>query len=234
MARINDVLATIEKLSDVKKALILQKFFKTGKGEYAEGDIFLGIPVPVQRKVAKEYVDLSLFEIEKLLQSSIHEHRLVALLILVSQYERGDFEQKRHLFSFYLEHTSSINNWDLVDLTAPKIVGDFLLHQTREVLYQMVRSRRLWDRRIAVLATFTFIREHQFEDSFWLCEGLLADSHDLIHKACGWMLREIGKRDEKVLELFLKKHARVMPRIMLRYAIERMSEKKRKEWFGKK
>lgn len=219
----------IKKAANPEKAKLLSGFFKTGIGEYGEGDEFLGIMVPIQRQLVKKYKHLELIEIEQLLKSKYHEERLIALLLLVHQYEKFP-EKREEIYKFYLSNTRYINNWDLVDLTAPRIVGMHLLNKDKSILYKLVNSDNLWERRIAVLATFWFIREKQFEDSLKLSELLLKDKHDLMHKAVGWMLREIGKRDVKVLEAFLKKHYKIMPRTMLRYSIEKFPEEKRKAY----
>jgi 3-methyladenine DNA glycosylase AlkD len=215
-------------LRNSEKEKILSSFFKTGKGQYGEGDIFLGIPVPEQRRVAKRYVNLSLNDLQKLLADKIHEYRLTALIILVSKYNKSDQNGKSEIFNFYLNNTKTIDNWDLVDLSAPKIVGDYLFDRDKDVLYKLVKSVNLWERRIAILSTFTFIRRNEFEDALSISKLLLRDKHDLIHKAVGWMLREIGKRDQKIEEQFLKKYCYEMPRTMLRYAIEKFEENKRK------
>ncbi|MDP3987762.1 MAG: DNA alkylation repair protein [Candidatus Levybacteria bacterium] len=225
----------LQKLSDPKKAKILSRFFKTGKGQYGEGDIFLGIPVPNQRRVAKRYVNLPLNELEKLLNSKIHEHRLTALLILVDKYKKTRLDSARQeIFDFYLKNTKNINNWDLVDLSAPNIVGNFLLNSNRNVLYKLANSKNLWEKRIAVLATYAFIKNNQFEDTLKISQILLKDKHDLMHKAVGWMLREVGKRNQEIEEEFLKKYYKQMPRAMLRYAIEKFSEEKRRFYLKKK
>ena len=224
------VQADLQQLADPQQAEILQRFFKTGKGQYGERDIFLGIKVPEQRKVAKKHPDLSLKEIQRLLSSRIHEHRLTALFILIAQYQKAGPRKKKIIFDFYLKNTKNINNWDLVDLSAPSIVGDYLLDKDRKVLYRLAESSLLWERRISVLATFSFIKNDQFDDCLKIAEILLKDEHDLIHKAVGWMLRETGKRDQAVEEEFLKEYGRVMPRTMLRYAIEKFEEKKRKAY----
>ncbi len=221
----------IKKLANPEKAKLLQRFFKTGKGEYGEGDIFLGVMVPEQRKVAKKYEDMNLNEVQKLLLSKIHEHRLIALLILVSKYQKSD--NKKEIFEFYLKNTRKINNWDLVDLSAPKIVGDYLLDKPKDILYKLVKSGNLWERRISMLATFAFIDENEFDDALKISKLLLNDKQDLIHKAVGWGLREIGKKNQAVEENFLKKHHKTMPRTMLRYAIERFDERKRKFYLTK-
>lgn len=216
------------KLKNPAKAKILSKFFKTGKGEYGEGDIFLGITVPEQRQVAKKYSDLKLEELQKLLSSRIHEHRLTSLLILVNKYQKSAEIERRKIFSFYLKNSRNINNWDLVDLSADKILGTYLLERDRSILYQLAKSTNLWKRRIAIISTFAFIKNNQFKDTLKISRLLLKDNHDLIHKAVGWMLREVGKRNQKQEEEFLMKYYQKMPRTMLRYAIEKFKEKKRK------
>jgi len=215
-------------LAHPEKAKILSGFFKTGKGEYGEGDIFLGIPVPEQRKIAKKYSDLPLKDIRKLLSSEIHEYRLVALFILIRQYGKGNKAEKKEISDFYLANIRHINNWDLVDLSAPNIMGDYLLDKDRAILYKLATSDNLWEKRIAIMATFTFVRNNQFEDTFRVAEIFLYDKHDLIHKAVGWMLREIGKRNQAKEEEFLEKYCSEMPRTMLRYAVERFDEQKKR------
>lgn len=214
--------------SDAKKAKFFQRFFKTGKGEYGEGDVFLGLTVPQVRSIALQYKTIALSNIEKLLKSKIHEERLTAFLILVYQFQKGDDASKHAIFNFYLNHTKWINNWDLVDLTAPKIVGSFLLHKPKKKLYTLAKSKSLWERRIAILATFTCIQNNTFDDTLRIATLMLNDPHDLIHKAVGWMLREIGKRSIIIEEQFLNQYYKQMPRTMLRYAIEKFPEKKRK------
>lgn len=227
--------AELKKLKNPQKIPIYQNFFKTGKGEYGEGDVFYGITVPEQRKVAKKYKDLSLSDIAKLLKSKIHEERMTSLYILVAQYEKGDEERKKEIYDFYLKNLSGINNWDLVDVSAHKIVGAYLyVHpKDKKILYKLVKSKNLWERRISIISCFAFIKYKDFEDALKLSDMLVNDKHDLIHKAVGWVLREIGKIDQKVEEKFLKKHYKTMPRTMLRYAIERFDEKKRKFYMGK-
>ncbi len=206
------------------KAEILARFFKTGKGDYGEGDIFIGVMVPEIRKVAQKYKNIELNELSKIISSKIHEERLCAALICT--YRKLD----REVVDFYLRNTEFLNNWDIVDLTAPKILGLWMASRTneRKILYKFAKSKSLWERRIAILSTFTFIRENDFKDTLAISEILLNDNHDLIHKAVGWMLRELGKRDQEIEETFLKKHYKKMPRTMLRYAIERFEETKRK------
>jgi 3-methyladenine DNA glycosylase AlkD len=228
MSKVEIIKGDLENLANPSKKEILQRFFKTGKGGYAEGDIFLGIVVPVQRQIAKKYYGIDLSEIEDLLNSKIHEHRLTALFILVDKFKKADQKEKKKIFYLYLKNTRHINNWDLVDLSAPNIVGNFLLDKDRSLIYKLARSANLWERRISVLATFEFIRNGEFEDIFKISEILINDKHDLIHKAVGWMLREVGKRiSEETEETFLKKYYKQMPRTMLRYAIERFDERKR-------
>jgi len=227
----------IEKHKNQEKAKLLQGFFKTGKGEYGEGDIFYGIVVPEQRKIALQFLDLSFKDLQTLLNSKIHEKRLIALLILVKQFELAnkikDEKKQKEIFEFYLENTRNINNWDLVDLSAPRICGIYLLDKDKTILYKLARSNSLWEKRISILSTFWFIKESRFEDAIKLAEILLYDKHDLMHKAVGWMLREIGKKDKKVLVSFLDKYYKIMPRTMLRYSIEKFSEKERRFYMNK-
>jgi 3-methyladenine DNA glycosylase AlkD len=231
--KLNEIL---EKEKNPAKAKILQKFFKTGPKEYGEGDIFLGITVPVQRKIAKEFENLSLKDIQELLNSNIHEKRFIALLILIKQYNKHEKEKnenlKKEIFEFYLKNTKNINNWDLVDISAPNIVGNYLLGKDKARLYNLARSENLWERRISVISTFSFIKNNEFNDGLKISEILLSDKQDLIHKAVGWMLREIGKKNSLILENFLKKHYRNMPRTMLRYAIEKFFFEKRKMYLN--
>ena len=215
-----------------KKAKLLAGFFKTGKGEYGKGDVFLGITVPETREVAKRYRNLSLADIAKLIRSGIHEERLLALLILVHKFEEGDDSCRNKIFNFYLKNTKYINNWDLVDLTAPKIVGAYLMNRPRGMLYKLAGSKSLWERRIAILATCAFIKVGEFQDALAISRVLLNDPHGLIHKAVGWMLREVGKRSQTAEKQFLKKYYKTMPRTMLRYAIERFPERLRKAYLA--
>jgi len=224
---LQEIKEDLQSYASPEKAKILQRFFKTGKGEYGEGDVFLGLKVPETRKIAEKYKELSLLDIQKLLDSKIHEHRLVGLLILVDKYEKSN---NKEIVDFYLANTKNINNWDLVDLTAHKILGHYLLDKDRTLLYNLARSNDLWEKRISIISTFYFIKNNDFKDALKISEILLNDKHDLIHKAVGWMLREIGKRDQKAEEKFLKKYYKKMPRTMLRYAIEKFDEKKRKAY----
>lgn len=221
-------------LSDSERAKNLSRFFKTGKGQYAEGDLFLGIPVPEQRKVAKKYIDLTLKDLQELLNSKIHEHRFTALVILISKYQKAEEYAQENIFNFYLKNTKNINNWDLVDTSAPKIIGNYLVNKDRSILYKLAKSASLWERRISILSTFKFIENNNFEDALKISELLLRDKHDLIHKAVGWALREIGKRDQNAEESFLDKFCLQMPRTMLRYAIEKFDDKKRKFYLSRK
>ena len=225
---VSDLNNELGKASDAKRAKNLAWFFKTGKGEYGEGDRFCGIAVPALRKIASRYRDLKLSDIKKLLGSAIHEHRLVALLILVDQYKRADALARERIFDFYLANTRYINNWDLVDTSARDIVGEHLVARPRAILYKLVKSPSLWERRIAIIATHAFIRRGDLRHTFRISELLLGDQHDLIHKAIGWMLREAGKQSESQLVLFLKTHYSDISRTTLRYAIERMPETVRK------
>jgi len=222
------IIDTLRELGDSDIAAHSQRFFKTGKGEYGEGDIFLGIRIPVIRKCVKEYCEISLEDTLELLKSPYHEARLLALLILVAQYSSAkNTAGQNAVYQAYLEHTQFINNWDLVDTSAAQIVGAHLFSRNRKPLYQLARSKSLWERRISIIATFYFIRRNDFQDTLALAELLLHDKEDLIHKAVGWMLREVGNRDRDTEEGFLKKYYTSMPRTMLRYAIEKLPEKDR-------
>ena len=225
-----DLQARLRCLASPRDAAFLARFFKTGPGQYGEGDVFIGVRVPVIRKVAGQFHDLALPEIECLLHSEIHEDRLAALVILVLRAAKADAETRKLAYNFYLANTRYINNWDLVDLSAPQLVGVYLADRSRKSLYRLAKSSWLWDRRISILATFHFIRQGDFGDTLKIAEVLLADQQDLIHKAVGWMLREVGKRDLPALEDFLGRRCNSMPRTMLRYAIERLPEKKRRAY----
>ena len=223
---IDELKKDLEKLSNKKKAKILSGFFKTGKGDYGEGDIFLGVVVPEQRKIASKYNNLEFKDMQELLSSKIHEHRLTSLIILNNKYKKAS--DRKEIVEFYLKNTKNINNWDLVDISAPKILGDYFFDRDKKRLYDLAKSNNLWEKRIAVLSTFWFIKNNKFDDSLKIAEILLYDKHDLIHKAVGWMLREIGKRDSEVEEKFLNKYYKKMPRTMLRYAIEKFDDSKRR------
>jgi len=220
----------IRALSNPRDAGFLQRFFKTGPGEYGEGDRFLGIRVPVTRRLIREYQGPAIPAARLLLTSRYHEERLLALLLLVRAYPRATPEAQAEIYRFYLANTRYINNWDMVDCSAPQIVGRHLLKRDRRVLNRLARSRNVWERRIAVLATQYFIRSGEFKPTLELAERLLNDSHDLMHKAIGWMLREVGHRDRAVLESFLDRHAARMPRTMLRYSIEKLPPRPRSRY----
>jgi 3-methyladenine DNA glycosylase AlkD len=224
----------LKRAASFKKKKILQSFFKTGPGQYGEGDVFIGVTVPECRKMARACSRISKRDVLELLYSEIHEERLISLLILVEWFKHGTLSQRKKIFDFYLKHAKCVNNWDLVDLSADKIAGAYLLGRSKVPLYRLARSSDLWRRRIGMVSTLHFIRAGQFKDTLALAELLMEDPHDLMHKACGWMLREVGKRDEVVLEGFLKKHCRRMPRTMLRYAIERLSTVKKKKYMSRK
>jgi 3-methyladenine DNA glycosylase AlkD len=234
MTRLNELKRELQALGNPEKAKELSRFFKTGKGEYGEGDEFLGITVPEQRKLAKVYVDLSLLDIENLLQSKMHEHRLTALLILTYQFPKAPVVKQSEIVTFYLQQTKWINNWDLVDVTCRPILGAYLLERDRDILYDLGRSESLWEQRIAIVTTMEFVKHGQFEDTLQMTVILLNNSHDLIHKAVGWALREVGKKDRQTLEAFLDRYGIQMPRTMLRYAIEHFDEPKRKAYLSRK
>ncbi|MBP5993663.1 MAG: DNA alkylation repair protein [Candidatus Moranbacteria bacterium] len=223
----------LKKASDNGKVAVYQRFFKTGPGEYGEGDRFIGVTVPKQRIIAKKYQSLPLYAVAALLASSIHEHRLTGLLILTYRFPRASEGERQEIFDFYLSQTERINNWDLVDATAPTIVGEYLIGRDCSVLKRLAVSDSLWERRIAILSTFAFIRRGRHKECFELAKILMRDQQDLMHKAVGWMLREVGKRcDEELLRGFLDQHAARMPRTMLRYAIERLPEPSRKHYLA--
>ena len=227
--RLTGLKKTVKKSSNQEAAIFLQRFFKTAKGEYAEGDIFAGIKVPVSRKIAKQFKDLSLNDLSKIIKSKIHEERLIALFILVDKMKKPDEKEKEKIYKFYLKNLKYVNNWDLVDLSAEKIIGDYLFDKKKELLFKLAKGN-LWERRISVMSTFNFIKKSDYSTTLKICKLLLNDKEDLIHKATGWMLHEIGKRDLKTEEDFLKLHYKIMPRTMLRYAIEKFPEKKRKAY----
>ncbi len=232
----NKVIKELKKYSNKEKAKVSQWFFKTGPGQYGEGDIFIGVKVPEIRMVAQNFLDINFEDLEKLLYSKIHEHRLTAVLILTYQFKKANEAQKKKIYNFYFKHTKQVNNWDLVDLSAPNIVGGYLLCHSdptngrRIILYKLSKSNNLWEKRISILATFTFLRNNDFEDTLKIAKILLHDDHDLIHKAVGWMLREVGKRNMVVEEKFLKVYYKEMPRTMLRYAIEKFPEDLRQRY----
>src|SRR3989344_1088744 len=234
MPTLKELEKILEEYKNPEKAKVLQGFFKTGKGQYGEGDIFFGIIVPDQRKIAKDFIELSLNDIKILLNSKIHEKRLIALFILIDKYKKSDreknYDKKEQIFNFYIDNLKNVNNWDLVDLSAPNIIGEYLKDYKRDILYFLAKSDNIWKRRVAILSTFYFIKNNDFSDSLKISKMLLQDKHDLIQKVVGWMLREIGKRNLLVEENFLKNNYKKMPRTMLRYSIERFEEDKRKRY----
>jgi len=217
-------------LANPETAAVLQRFFKTGPGEYGAGDIFIGIKVPPLQKLATEFQRAPLTTLKRLLKSKVHEERSLAVLILNRQFDRADEAQRQQIYDFYLAHIAHIHNWDLVDGSAPYLVGPFLFTRDRKPLFVFAKSSSLWERRIAIVSTFYFIRQNDFVDALKISRILLKDEHDLIHKAVGWMLREIAKRDLAAAEAFLKSHYQTMPRTMLRYAIERFPEARRQKY----
>lgn len=224
MSMIENIKKELKRLSDPRQAEVSQRFFKTGKGQYAEGDIFLGIKVPVLRKTAGKYQDLSLPELKQFLCSLIHEYRFFALVLLVNRFLFTHGSDRKKIVDFYMDNKNYVNNWDLVDMSAPAILGEYLMERDKEILYRLAVSKSLWDRRIAVISTFYFIKNNYYQETLNIAEILLKDREDLIHKAVGWMLREVGKRDINTEEKFLQHNYPDMPRTMLRYAIEKFPE----------
>ena len=232
---IRQIRTALETEADPAKAAFFPRFFKAGKGEYAEGDVFLGVTVPQQRLIAKRFKDAPLPVIETMLADPVHEMRLTALLILGLQFAKGTPDARRTIVDFYLRHLDGVNNWDLVDGSAPYILGAYLVtKKDRSVLYRLARSGKLWRERVAMVATWGLIRTGDIEDAIRIAEILVHHKHDLIHKAVGWMLREVGKKDEAVLHAFLDKHAATMPRTALRYAIERLPKTQKKRYMDRK
>lgn len=237
MITAQDVENALTKLGSKEKAKTSSWFFKTGKGHYGEGDIFLGVTVPEQRMVTKQFCSITEAEIKKLLKSPLHECRLTALIILGEQFKQGDRAKREKIVRLYLKHSKRVNNWDLVDASAPQILGTYLYgvpKKERTMLYTLARSSNLWEKRIAIVSTYAFIKQGEFKDTLALSEILLHDTHDLIHKAVGWMLREVGKKDTAVLEQFLNNHAAYMPRTTLRYALEKFPIVVRKRYMAMK
>ncbi len=235
MTKAEEIQHALAQYSDPVKREVLPRFFKTGKGQYGEGDRFLGVIVPHTRQVAKLCKDVSFEDMEELLQSPWHECRLCALLILVERFKKAKADERKRIFDFYLTQTEHINNWDLVDLSAPSIIGTYLLDKSREILDELAVSPLLWNQRIAIVSTLTFIRNNDFADTLRLSEHFLAQPgrmHDLMQKAIGWMLREVGKRDKDLLVQFLEKYAATMPRTMLRYAIEKFPAEERQTFMN--
>ncbi|MBI5048260.1 MAG: DNA alkylation repair protein [Deltaproteobacteria bacterium] len=220
----------LRKLGNKKIAEHSQRFFKTGKGEYGEGDRFLGVRVPVLRKLARKYQGISIEQASRLLKSQFHEERLLSLLMLINIFKKTNEEDKEFIYTLYLNNAKFINNWDIVDCSAEHIVGAYLRERNKQPIYNLADSKSLWERRISIMSTFHFIKNNEFVESLRVSEILLHDKEDLIHKAVGWMLREIGKRNIMVEEGFLKKHCKTMPRTMLRYAIEKFPKERRKKY----
>lgn len=230
---LKQLLNDLHELANPEKAKFLAGYFKTGKGEYGEGDIFLGLKVPQTRSVAKKYFKMPLSDLKPLIKSKIHEERQVLLMILVLKLKKSTEAEKKQFYEFYLTNTKHINNWDLIDGSAEYIIGSYLEDKNKDILYKLAKSKNIWERRIAMLSTFHYIKNKKFREALKIADILMKDKHDLIHKAVGWMLREIGNRDIKVEEEFLNKHYKLMPRTMLRYAIEKFTEKKRKFYLNR-
>lgn len=231
--RVSDLQKELKAHGSAERALQSAYYFKTGPGEYGEGDVFLGVNLPNQRKIAKKYEQLSLSEVEKLLKSKIHEERLTASIILVAQYKKGSDKLREQIYNFYLANTLYINNWDIIDSSAPQIVGAWLVDKDRSVLLKLAKSDSIWERRIAMLSTFAFIQNGECDWTFEIADILLHDEQDLIQKATGWLLREVGKRvSQDAEEEFLRTRYKTMPRTTLRYAIERFDEPKRKAYLA--
>ncbi|MEX0649494.1 MAG: DNA alkylation repair protein [Candidatus Andersenbacteria bacterium] len=228
--RATDAQQALKAHANPKKAEFVARYFKSGPGEYGEGDVFIGVPVPQMRSVAKQFKELSQTHILKLLHSPIHEHRYTALIILDLQFSKADEKERKRIVDLYLGNLDYVNNWDLVDTSAYPILGAYLMSRSRSVLYKLARSKDLWRQRVAIIATYAFIRQNDFSDTLKLAETLLSHEHDLIHKAVGWMLREVANRDRAVAEVFLKRHCKSMPRTMLRYAIEKFPESRRRAY----
>jgi 3-methyladenine DNA glycosylase AlkD len=233
---IQQIVSELKKFGSPERAKHSLRFFKTGPGQYGEGDLFYGASVPEMRLVVRKYNNISLDDIQELLHNKYHECRLVALLIFVDKYEQAKTDTERKIiYQIYLSNAKYINNWDLVDSSAHKIIGAYLynINKNRDILYKLAKSNDLWEKRISIISTFYFIARKDFDDSLKIAEILIDDKHDLIHKAVGWMLREIGKRDQNIEEEFLKKYYKTMPRTMLRYAIEKFDDKKKKFYMNK-
>lgn len=227
----------LQKYASDYDAVFLQRFFKTGPGQYGEGDVFIGVRVPQTRKVCREFKDLPLAEIDKLINSPVHEHRLAALIIAANRFKKAAEEERRQLYDFYISalRRGRINNWDLIDTSCDPIVGQYLMDKPKDVLRRLAVSEMLWERRASIMATFAFIKAGKYEETIKITKILLHDKEDLIQKAVGWMLREVGKRaDEQTLLEFLDQHAHEMPRTMLRYSIEKLSNEKRLFYMAKK
>jgi 3-methyladenine DNA glycosylase AlkD len=229
---LNELINELKSNADPERAKHSQRFFKTGKGEYGEGDVFIGLTMPQQREITKKYINISFNDLQFLLNSKIHEYRMSALIILVKKYSKAkkDFLEKRKIYEFYMKNTKNINNWDLVDLSCIRIVGDFLSREGTETLRMLATSDNLWERRISIISTAALINKRILGETLVISDMLMNDKQDLIHKAAGWMLREVGKKNIDVLEIYLKPRYKTMPRTMLRYAIEKFPEEKRKSY----
>lgn len=229
---LDKIMEDLKLYASPERAKLSERYFKTGKGEYGEGDIFLGIKVPVLREIARKYSDISTEDLQNLLNSKIHENRFVALVILVNKYKKAkkNHVERMRIFQFYLKNTSRINNWDLVDVSAPNIVGDFSVSDGNEMIRHLAKSENIWEKRIAIISTFAYIKKRNLGETLAVSDMLIKDEHDLIHKAVGWVLREVGKKKPEVLEIFLNTRYKEMPRTMLRYAIEKLPEEKRKKY----
>jgi len=236
MTKAKEIVKKLKASSSQERARNLSWYFKTEPGEYGDGDVFLGVTVPQIRAIVKDHPKIGFSEIKILLSSKFHEVRLAGALCLVEMSRTADIKTRKKIFDIYLKHRSRINNWDLVDLSAPTVVGEYLLLAPRQMntLKKLSQEKNMWSRRIAILATFAFIRAGRFNESLALAKKYLVDKEDLMHKATGWMLREVGKRNKKILEKFLKQYAAVMPRTMLRYAIERFSPKERAHYMRRR
>lgn len=231
MISANTIIQDLKKVADKEKAIVYLRFFKTGKGEYGEGDNFIGVVVPKQKVIAKKYYkEIDYMELKKLILHSIHEVRNTAVHILNMKYLKAQDEEKKKIVDFYFENIKGFNNWDLIDISAPKILGEYFYKRRRDKIYEYADSKNLWKERVAVLTTFYFLRNDDFGDTLKFAKKFLTHKHDLIHKATGWMLREIGKRNKNVLEDFLKRYCKIMPRTMLRYAIEKFSKSARDKY----
>lgn len=227
-----DVVKEISKYKSPDKAKTSQWFFKTEKGQYGYGDVFVGLTVPEMKKVSKKFWDISLEEVQKLLNSKIHEERYIGLTIMDIKFTKGSDKDKKIIIDLYLKNTKNVNNWDLVDTSAYSILGEYLLSKKRDILYKFAKSKSLWERRISIIATYTFIKHGEYKDTLAISKLLLNDKEDLIHKAVGWMLREVGKKDEKILKKFLTDNIKDLPRTSLRYAIERFPTSERKSFLN--
>jgi 3-methyladenine DNA glycosylase AlkD len=229
-SQLDQLLSLIKAQANPERAVQTARFFKTGKGQYAEGDLFWGLSNPALWATVKPFITLDIVDIQVLMVSAVHEHRAAALHILVKQFQKGSFVQRRYITEFYLANLQYVNNWDLVDASAREILGGYIFDKDRSILYDLAESNHLWSQRVAIVATHFFIQRKQYSDTFLLCKTYLDHPHDLMHKACGWMLREVGKRDLEALREFLDEHLHAMPRTMLRYAIEKMQTNERRAY----